>query len=128
MGLDVYVGSLTRYYSRQWETVVQKMARETGMQLTVVRQDDAPPPTPSEIAQVAVSWRDGLSRALAPHGVSPLTWEESLDCPYFTDKPAWDCYSALMVWASHHEHPNSPLPAVAPDDWSEYKPFMASQD
>jgi hypothetical protein len=98
------------------------------MQLTVFRQDDAPPPMPTEIAPVAVSWRDGLSNALAPHGVAPFSWEESLDCPYFTDKPAWDCYSALMVWASHHEHPESPLPAVAPKEWSAYRPFIASQE
>jgi hypothetical protein len=37
MGLDIYVGSLTRYYARDWETVVQKHARESGIKLTVVR-------------------------------------------------------------------------------------------
>jgi hypothetical protein len=40
MGLDVYVGSLTRYYARDWETVIQKHARETGMPLEIVRANE----------------------------------------------------------------------------------------
>ena len=127
MGLDVYVGSLTRYYCRRWETVVQQMARENGMEVTVARQDDSPPPNPEDVAPLASAWRDGLSAALSPHGVPPFTWDESLDAPYFTDKPAWDCYSALLVWASHLEHPDTPLPSVAPEDWSQYQPFVVSQ-
>jgi hypothetical protein len=30
MGLDIYVGSLTRYYRRDWETIVQQAGRELG--------------------------------------------------------------------------------------------------
>ena len=32
MGLDVYVGPLIRYYTGDWETIVQQIGRETGMQ------------------------------------------------------------------------------------------------
>jgi hypothetical protein len=42
MGLDIYVGSLTRYYARDWETVVQKHARESGTKLTVERPNEPP--------------------------------------------------------------------------------------
>ncbi len=30
MGLDVYVGPLSRYYTGQWETVVQQWGRQIG--------------------------------------------------------------------------------------------------
>lgn len=73
MGLDVYVGTRTRYYAGNWETIVQQSSHESGV-----------PVTP----------------------------------PYFTDKPAWDCFSGLLAWAAHEEHRDSVLPTVAPDDWS----------
>lgn len=37
MGLDVYVGSLTRYYSGDWESVVEQAAREQGLDFHVLR-------------------------------------------------------------------------------------------
>ncbi len=30
MGLDIYAGTLTRYYSHNWKTVVQQWAEENG--------------------------------------------------------------------------------------------------
>src|SRR6266436_6378887 len=41
MGLDIYVGSLTRYYAGDWETVVQRHARETGVSVRVVRSNES---------------------------------------------------------------------------------------
>ena len=40
MGLDLYVGSLTRYHVGDWELVAQTAARELGLPLKVVRQHD----------------------------------------------------------------------------------------
>jgi len=45
MGLDVYVGSFTRYYAGDWETVVQRYGRETGLKVDVVRPLDPPDST-----------------------------------------------------------------------------------
>ena len=30
MGLDIYAGTLTRYYSHNWKTVVQQWAEKNG--------------------------------------------------------------------------------------------------
>ncbi len=30
MGLDIYSGKLTRYYSRNWKTIVQQMSEGNG--------------------------------------------------------------------------------------------------
>ncbi len=37
MGLDVYVGPLSRYYGGDWETVIQQAAREGGFEVEVIR-------------------------------------------------------------------------------------------
>lgn len=119
MGLDVYVGTLTRYYARQWETVVQRAAREMNLPLRVERPAASEAPAePIEIEPIVAAWRDAINASLSTHLSSPITWQEGMAPPYFTDKPAWDCYSALLVWAAHGEHPDTPLPDVAPEDWT----------
>ena len=30
MGLDIYAGTLTRYYSHNWKTITQQLAEENG--------------------------------------------------------------------------------------------------
>jgi hypothetical protein len=34
-------------------------------------------------------------------------WNENLEYQYFTDKPAWDCYGALVLWACYEQLPNA---------------------
>ncbi len=128
MGLDVYVGSLTRYYSRDWETVVQQAARQGGFPVHVVRaQDEADAVTdPDAIRGAVVGWRQQLSEALAESLTQPLDWREDADAPYFTDKPAWDCYSGLLLWAAHEEHPELERPELCVDDWTSDEAFRQS--
>lgn len=52
MGMDVYVGSLTRYTSGEWLTVVQQTLQTSGHDVRVIRAE----PDPSEAMDpVAVS-------------------------------------------------------------------------
>jgi hypothetical protein len=37
MGLDVYVGTLTRYYGGEWNTIIQQMGAEAGAEISVLR-------------------------------------------------------------------------------------------
>lgn len=30
MGLDIYAGTLTRYYSHNWKTITQQLSEENG--------------------------------------------------------------------------------------------------
>jgi hypothetical protein len=130
MGLDIYVGSLTRYYAGDWETVIQKYARETGTPLQVVR----PNQTEEEIADKetiradVIQWRSGLSEGLKGHLSQPLDWDESDSSPYFTDKPAWDGYSSLLLWAAYLEHPELTKPKRALDDWTGNEAFRRSTE
>ena len=46
MGLDIYSGTLTRYYSRNWKTSVQQWGEKYGMEVNIIR----PPEQNVEIA------------------------------------------------------------------------------
>jgi len=120
MGLDVYVGSLTRYYAGDWELIAQQVAREAGVPLQIVRTNADPADAirdPAIIGPVVNRWRDQLSASLSEHLSAPLDWNEEADQPYFTDKPAWDCYSGLMLWAAYSEHPELKRPDDNAEDF-----------
>jgi hypothetical protein len=122
VGLDIYVGSLTRYHAGNWELITQKVAREMNVPLTVVRLTPDPVDTirdQEQIRPLVLAWRDGLSRALreGPGSAEDLDWNESADSPYFTDKPTWDSYADLMLRAAHNERPELACPDVRLVDW-----------
>ena len=115
MGLDIYVGPLTRYHSGNWETLVQQYARLNGLKCQVVRPpstDSSPRLSADQIREAVLAWQSGLAEALK----QPLKWSEDNSSDYFTEKPAWDCYSAVAVLAAHDEHRELKLPDVVPED------------
>ncbi len=126
MGLDIYVGSFTRYYAHQWETVIQKAAREQGVPVvTVLRQPESPDAIkdPAVINTGVLQWRDVMLQGLRATGshVTELAWDERVETPYFTDKPGWDCFGALLILASHEQAVvpifSSRYPKRLPDNW-----------
>ncbi len=127
MGLDVYVGPLARYYSGQWETVMQRWAREHGVSHSVIRHNDQPSPDAEQAKAMVLTWRALLESSLAAQRLPPLDWAESALEPYFTDRPNWDCYSSLLIWAAHDDHPSHPLPETVPYTCDEYPAFQKSQ-
>ena len=142
MALDVYVGSLTRYYSGNWETVGQAWAREAGVKYQRIRPEDMPflrrlgirilsifdrrnnqSPRLSEVQLAVIAWRQTLTTSL-PN--KKLDWQESIDTPYFTDRPAWDGYAGLLLWAAYDEHPDMERPTLSNSNWIEDPAFRAS--
>ncbi len=110
MGLDIYVGSFTRYYAHQWETIVQQAGRADGISVEIVRTEPTSTDAisdPDQINAGILQWRQGLGTALRNAGViaEDLDWDERLEAPYYTDKPAWDCFGALNLLAAYEEEP-----------------------
>ena len=102
MGLDIYAGTLTRYYTQNWKNVAQQWAEANGYTFTRVAPNGEPEAvdviSAEEIQEEAVRWRDKILRAIAPEGQEPLpAWEENGEKPYYTDKPDWDALNALLL-------------------------------
>lgn len=103
MGLDIYSGTLTRYYSRNWKTSVQQWGEENGVEVNIVRPDEqnGEPAPVSEILDGVTGWRDKLIEALAGNITCKPFWNEDNDVtPYYTDKPDWDAVEALKLYVS----------------------------
>ena len=130
MGLDVYVGSLTRYYAQDWETIVQQWGHEHGLPVEVRRSQPSPPDRitdPAVIRPAMIKWRSNLNQALSSQLGVELDWEEAPDAPYFTDKPGWDGYGGLVLLAAHEENPQlKPPTRVSLDSWKKDQALRVS--
>lgn len=130
MGLDIYVGSLTRYYSRDWETIVQQAGRESGMEVQIIFSGETVPDSnlsEDETRAAILEWRTGLATELNSYLPEGLNWSEESSTPYYTDKPDWNGYGALMLWAAYAEHPEIARPAAVIKEWHESSVLKASQ-
>jgi hypothetical protein len=120
VGLDVYVGSLTRYYVEGPSDVVERIARHQALPVTDGLEAE------EVIRTAVVSWREGLSRWLGDRLAGPLDWDESGPAPCFTDKPGWDGYGGTLLLAAHDEHPELPPPDVVSADWPDDPAYQAA--
>ena len=76
MGLDIYAGTLTRYYSHNWKTVVQQWAEENGWGFQTITPDgeatdNEEEMSPAEVQAVVENGRENKLVAKAWLGPAP---------------------------------------------------------
>jgi hypothetical protein len=120
VGLDVYVGSLTRYYVEGPVDMAERIARHQGLAAGDGQAAE------EVIRAAVVRWREGLRRLLGDRLAGPLDWDESGPAPCFTDKPGWEGYGGALLLAAHDEHPELPPPAVVSADWPDDLAYQAA--
>jgi hypothetical protein len=127
MALDVYVGSLTRYYASGWENPGEKAARMRGASSSPrsARQTDDAKSLDRVRARV-LAWREALAKSLGNRLGGPLEWDETEAAPWFTDRPGWDGFGSLVLWAAYAEHPTLRLPETLPEEWDHDVALMRS--
>ena len=121
MGLDIYAGTLTRYYSHNWKTVVQQWAEANGYSFQKITPNgesvEEEEMNPAEIQTAVESWRDQVLAAISQPGQTPYTpWPEDNERPYYTDKPDWDAFGAMLLVAACHVY-GEPVPPTVEKDW-----------
>ena len=128
MALDVYVGSLARYYAGEWENIAEKTARERGVQYQIGRPGTSADrlKDPQGIPPAVVAWRSALSDSLGSKIALPLDWDEALELPYFTGRPGWDGFGSLVLWAAYAEHPALRQPTTLPEECDNDPALMRS--
>ncbi|MEZ3447359.1 MAG: hypothetical protein K1W30_19925 [Lachnospiraceae bacterium] len=133
MGLDLYAGTLTRYYTHNWQTAAQQFAEANGMEFQIIRpgQNKDEELSPDEIKGIVTQWRDAIVGGLKLNPV-PL-WNEDYDVtPYYTDKPDWDALNALLLYIAA-KYSGKEVPATVDKDFDVYehpivKEFLETKD
>lgn len=117
MGLDIYAGTLTRYYTNNWKTVAQQFAEANGLKFETIRvqqenAEDDEELSLQETQEIVIEWREAIVQGLKLNPM-PL-WNEDYDItPYYTDKPDWDALSALLLYiASKYRHKEVPTTII----------------
>ena len=81
MGLDLYAGTLTRYYARNWKSTVQQWAEANGYTFNRMGSDgpmeQEQKPDPAEVQAAMEGWQDSLLAALKAGGTQCPPWPEN---------------------------------------------------
>lgn len=119
MGMDIYAGTLTRYFSKDWKTAAQVYAEEKGLAFqTIYSQGQEESTSQQEIMEWVCRWRDSLTAALSEAlDTELLAWEESGAKEYRTNKPDWDAFGALLLYEAC-QLLNEPLPESVHKKWN----------
>lgn len=122
MGLDIYAGTMTRYYAHNWKTAVQQWAEENGYSFQRITPSgnesaDEEEMSPAEIQAEIENWQRQVLSAISQPGQKPYTaWLEDNEKPYYTDKPDWDAFGAMLLIAACHVY-GEPIPDTVEKDW-----------
>jgi len=117
MGLDIYVGSLTRYYNRNWKTATEQWAEENGIgyeRIEPESEEDLLPP--EQVQDIMCHWRDSVLSVIASSAGQMEPWTEDNEAPYWTEKPDWPAYGALLLYAAAKVYGES-YPTTVPKNW-----------
>ena len=106
MGLDIYAGTLTRYYTDNWKSVTQQWAEANGYSFSRItpqggKDKGGPQLSASEMEGIMKNWQNQILAALtSPERPAYEAWTEDNVSPYYTDKPDWDAFGALLLYAA----------------------------
>ena len=102
MEKDLYVGSLSRYYTQNWFEDLKPADSDL---------------TPAEIQKITSGWRDSVMQAIQSTVGKREGWEERLDGPFRLAKLEEPAVDALLLYAAAKMY-NEPYPGRLPLDWN----------
>jgi len=158
VGLDIYAGPVSRYAGGGWQTIVEQAGAAAGMPVITVR----PGESMQDVLQRALAegggaapireirltdiqpgtqpiaeWKAGVLRSL---GLNE-EWDDTPVGEYYTDKPGWEGYGAVVLLAAYDEHPelapgvkvkrllgSRMVAAVAPGDFGKADAYRAAAE
>ena len=122
MGLDIYAGTLTRYYSKDWKTSIQRFAEDHGKAYSRVGPDgseyDLGPEDPERYRDDIGEWMDYILESLERDGGGNHgRWNDEDGCPYYTGWPDWDGFGALLMVTACSIY-GEPVPPTVKRGWA----------
>lgn len=124
MGLDLYVGSLTRYFTRDFQTPVQRMFGDKVSTLRVgadggvrVERGPARDVNPRSVRRVVSVWRAEVAQQLGSALEKRLDWDETNAAPWWCEQPTWAGYGGLALLAAYDERPDLMPTVIDVERW-----------
>ncbi len=119
MSLDLYVGTLTRYLSGAWVTLVAPPPPGGEPEVEHHPMPDDALTDPQAVRDVVLAWREALGQGLASHHAVTLDWDEGDRVPYRAERLPDGGFGALMLLAGYDDRPDLSAPDDDPRRWRE---------
>lgn len=72
----------------------------------------------TEVQGIVENWRDQILTAISQPDQPPYApWPEDNEKPYYTDKPDWDAFDAMLLVAACHTY-GEPVPLAVEKGWN----------
>jgi hypothetical protein len=101
IAFDVYAGPLTRYYSQNLKNLAELACEQQSISYTKVTPKRWFAPSPQKLASKAVKFRDQVALHVKKNGATIEPWNEDQGQEYFTVRPGWEGYLALLTRAAY---------------------------
>ncbi len=116
---------MSRYYCNDWKNIVKQEAERRGMKCEVVDANGneiKAVEDKEEIAQISDTvcrWIDYVTKNIDETLDSPY-WDDTRELGYYTDKPGWEAYGALVMLCACLLL-DCPLPEYVEDGWNAFE-------
>jgi hypothetical protein len=114
MFVELFVGTLTRYYSSDWQNGRTHAGGSSpfGPQKPGQLVGD-----PVELQGIVAEWRENASFKLKDHLKEPLNWQEGMLPPYFVAELGMVGYGGAILLAAYTNHPHLQRPTTLKKTW-----------
>ena len=114
MIVELFVGTLTRYYSEQWQNGRTRTGHRSPFGAPKGRDavDD-----PVELQGIIAEWLENASFKLKEHLKEPLSWQEGMLPPYFVGEMGMAGYGGAILLAAYTNHAHLPRPVTYMATW-----------
>ena len=115
MLIELYVGTLTRYYSEQWQngnTRAGKLTPFTGDRSSHSVCD------PVELQGIIAEWLEKASLKLKEHLKEPLSWREGMSPDFSVAEIGFQGYGGLIMLAAYTVTGHLPRPTTFQRTWN----------
>ena len=115
MIVELFVGTLTRYYSTDWQDGRTRAGFPSpfGNKVTPHAVTD-----PVELQGAIAEWRDNASLKLEAHLKQPLNWQEGMLPPYFVGELGLAGFGGAILLAAYTNHAHLPRPVMFMQTWA----------
>jgi hypothetical protein len=114
MIVELFVGTLTRYYSTDWQDGRTRAGFPSpfGKKTTPQSVTD-----PVELQGAIAEWREAASLKLKDHLKEPLNWQEGMLPPYFVGELGLGGYGGAILLAAYTNYAHLPRPVMFMRTW-----------
>jgi hypothetical protein len=114
MNVELFVGTMTRYYSEQW----QNAATRQGKRSPFGGKDSQHAVTdPVELQGIIAEWLDQATAKLKDHLKEPLSWQEGMLAPYHVGELGVPGYGGLILLTAYTNNAHLPRPLASMKTW-----------